>query len=184
MRRLILIAGLCFLFSVNAVAQTLKTPKPAAVVLAGALKEASEQKKHVLLMFHASWCGWCHRMDTSLNDPAVKPFFDKNFIITHLVVHESAAKKHLENPGAEEMKDQYHGKGQGIPFWLVFDPQGNLVADSKIRKDGQGPDEGENCGCPALEKEVSYFITVLKKTTSLTDTELDIIRKRFRENDY
>ena len=135
-------------------------------------------------MFHASWCVWCHRMDTSLNDPAVKPFFDKNYVITHLVVLESAGKKHLENPGAEALMEKYNGKGQGIPFWLVFDPQGNLIADSKIRTAGQGPGEGENCGCPAVEKEVSYFISVLKKSSSISETEQEIIRKRFRENDH
>ncbi len=184
MRRLLFVSGFCCLFFTNTIAQTTATPAPAAEVLAAALKTAGEQKKNVLLMFHASWCVWCHRMDTSLNDPAVKPFFDKNYVITHLVVHESAAKKHLENPGAEVLKDKYHGKGQGIPFWLLFDPNGNLIADSRIRTEGQGPEEGENCGCPALEKEVSYFISVLKKSSSLTDKELEIIHKRFRENDH
>ncbi len=184
MRRLLFVTGLCSLFFLNAVAQPVSTPAPAADVLAAALKTAGQQKKNVLLMFHASWCGWCHRMDTSLNDPKVKPFFDKSYVITHLVVHESDAKKNLENPGAEEMKEKYHGKGQGIPFWLVFDPQGNLIADSRIRAEGQGPEEGENCGCPALEKEVSYFISVLKKSSSISDEALEIIRKRFRENDH
>jgi thioredoxin-related protein len=184
MRRLLFVTGFYCLFLINAVAQTATTPAPASEVLSAALKTAGQQKKNVLLMFHASWCGWCHRMDTSLNDPAVKPFFDKNYVITHLVVHESEAKKHLENPGAEELKDKYHGKGQGIPFWLIFDPQGNLIADSRIRTEGQGPDEGENCGCPALEKEVSYFISVLKKSSSISDEALETIRKRFRQNDH
>jgi len=184
MKQLFFALTIACLFFLQGTAQPVATPAPAQEVLSAALKTAGAQKKNVLLMFHASWCGWCHRMDTSLNDPAVKPFFDKYFVITHLVVHESAAKKHLENPGAEAMKDQYHGKGKGIPFWLVFDPQGNLIADSRIRAEGQGPDEGENSGCPASGKEVSYFITILKKSTSLTDTELEIIRKRFRENDH
>ncbi|HPH33563.1 MAG TPA: thioredoxin family protein [Chitinophagaceae bacterium] len=184
MRRLLLVTGLCALFFLNAAGQTATAPLPAGEVLAAALKTAGQEKKHVLLMFHASWCVWCHRMDTSLNDPAVKPFFDKNYVITHLVVLESAGKKHLENPGAEALMEKYNGKGQGIPFWLVFDPQGNLIADSKIRTAGQGPGEGENCGCPAVEKEVSYFISVLKKSSSISETEQEIIRKRFRENDH
>ena len=71
MRRLFFVTGICILFLLNTAAQTATTPAPAAEVLAAALKTAGEQKKNVLLMFHASWCGWCHRMDTSLNDPAV-----------------------------------------------------------------------------------------------------------------
>ena len=57
------------------------------------------------------------------------------------------------------------------------------MADSKIRPEGGGLETGENSGCPASEKEVAYFINVLKETSSLTETELTIIQKRFRENE-
>ena len=92
-------------------------------------------------------------------------------------------KKKLENPGAVELRTKYYGDGQGIPFWLIFDKEGRLLADSKIRTAGQGPEEGENVGCPASEKEVSYFISVLKMTSPLNDQQLEVIRKRFRENE-
>ena len=118
-----------------------------------------------------------------MNDPACKSFFDKNFVIRHLVVDEADGKKNLENPGSNELRAKYHGDGQGIPFWLVFDKEGNLLSDSKMRKDGDGPEKGDNTGCPAAEKEVDFFIGILKKTTSLTKDQLEIIRKRFREND-
>lgn len=155
----------------------------AADVLKIAYQQAAKENKNVLLMFHASWCGWCHRMDKSLNDEACKKFFDDNYIITHLVVDETKDKKNLENPGAAELKIKYNGDGQGIPFWLVLDKEGNLLSDSKIRKEGEGPDKGENTGCPATEEEVDFFISVLKKTSSITNDQLEIIRKRFREND-
>ena len=155
----------------------------AADVLKIAYQQAAMENKNVLMMFHASWCGWCHRMDKSLNDEACKKFFDDNYIITHLVVDETKDKKNLENPGAAELKIKYNGDGQGIPFWLVLDKEGNLLSDSKIRKEGEGPDKGENTGCPATEEEVDFFISVLKKTSSITNDQLEIIRKRFREND-
>ena len=155
----------------------------AADVLKIAYQQAAKENKNVLMMFHASWCGWCHRMDKSLNDEACKKFFDDNYIITHLVVDETKDKKNLENPGAAELKIKYNGDGQGIPFWLVLDKEGNLLSDSKIRKEGEGPDKGENTGCPATEEEVDFFISVLKKTSSITNDQLEIIRKRFREND-
>ena len=183
MRRLLISIGIINLCIINAAAQSPAAPLQATEVLASAMKDAGEHKKNVLLMFHASWCIWCHRMDTSLNDPSVKVFFDKNYVITHLVVRESAAKKQLENPGAEAMMDKYNGNGMGIPYWLIFDPQGNLLADSKVREPGQGPAAGVNTGCPAKEMEVKYFIGVLKKTSSLTDAELDIIARRLRKND-
>ena len=159
------------------------TPPSADEVLKDAYQQAAKEHKKVFVMFHASWCGWCHKMDNSMNDPACKSFFDKNFVIRHLVVDEADGKKNLENPGSNELRTKYHGDGQGIPFWLVFDKEGNLLSDSKMRKDGDGPEKGDNTGCPAAEKEVDFFIGILKKTTSLTKDQLEIIRKRFREND-
>ena len=118
-----------------------------------------------------------------MNDPSCSQFFKDNFVVRHLVVDEAKDKKHLENPGAEEMKIKYHGAGQGIPYWLVFDDRGNLLADSKSRKEGEGPEKGENTGCPATEPEVNYFISMLKENTKLTADQLEIIRKRFRQNE-
>lgn len=155
----------------------------AGEILTEAYAEAANANKKVFVMFHASWCGWCHKMDKSMNDESCKQFFDDNFVIRHLVVNESPDKKHLENPGAEEMRIKYHGDGQGIPFWLIFDKEGNLLSDSKIREAGQGPKEGSNSGCPANEKEVSFFISVLKKITALNIEQEESIRTRFRKND-
>ena len=157
---------------------------PTAVdILKDAYQVAAKENKKVFIIFHASWCGWCHKMDSSMNDKTCKKFFDDNFVIRHLVVDESADKKNLETPGADLMKTEYNGDGQGIPFWLLFDKDGNLLADSKMRAEGAGPETGDNTGCPASEKEVDYFISVLQKTSKLSSTQLDIIRKRFRQND-
>ena len=52
-----------------------------------------------------------------------------------------------------------------------------------MRKEGEGPEKGENAGCPATEKEVDCFVEVLKKTSRLNADQLEIIRSRFREND-
>jgi thiol-disulfide isomerase/thioredoxin len=151
------------------------------------MKEASEkaakENKKVFVMFHASWCGWCHRMDASMNDEDVKKYFDDNFVVRHFVVDEAADKKDLETPGANEIRTKYHGDGQGIPFWLVFDSKGNMLADSKMRKEGEGPEKGQNTGCPAAEAEVAHFIEVLKKTTKLNKDQLEKISKRFRKNE-
>lgn len=173
-----------FLMLISVVfAKAQKTPASANDILKEAYQQAAKEKKNVFVLFHASWCGWCHKMDKSMNDPACKKFFNDNYVIRHLVVDESKDKKNLENPGAAEMKIKYNGDGQGIPFWLIFDKQGNLLSDSKMRKEGDGPEKGDNAGCPASEKEVDFFIDVLKKTSSINKEQSDIIRKRFREND-
>lgn len=163
--------------------KTQPSPPSADEILKEAYLVATKENKNVFIIFHASWCGWCHKMDKSMNDETCKKFFEDNFVIRHLVVDESTDKKNLENPGADELRKKYYGDGQGIPFWLVFDKDGKLLADSKIRAEGAGPETGDNTGCPASEKEVAYFISVLQKTSKLNSSQLEIIRKRFRQNE-
>jgi thiol-disulfide isomerase/thioredoxin len=160
------------------------SPLSAEYILKQAYQQAAKEKKNVLIIFHASWCGWCHKMDSSINDKTCKNFFDNNYVIRHLVVDESKDKKNLENPGADELRTKYHGDGQGIPFWLVFDKDGNLLADSQLRSKGASLEaKGENVGCPAAEKEVVHFINVLKKTSHINASEEAAIQKRFRQNE-
>ena len=178
MKNSLLLPALLFIF-ITSFAQ--KAPSSANEVMKEAFASAKKQNKRVLVMFHASWCGWCHKMDTSLNDASVKKFFDDNFVIRHLVVFESKGKENLENPGALEMLTKYEGKDQGIPFWLIFDKDENFLADSRMKRNGVG--ELQNTGCPAKKEEVDYFIDVLKKTTELKDDQLEKIRTRFRRNE-
>ncbi len=152
-------------------------------IMQEAMQQAAKEKKNVLIIFHASWCGWCHKMDSSINDKSCKRFFDDNYVIRHLVVLESPNKKNLENQGAIEMLRKYGG-GESIPYWLIFDKDGNLLADSQSRPEGARLEaKGDNVGCPASEKEVAYFIDILKKTSRITKTEQSVIEKRFRQNE-
>ena len=172
--------SLFLIVSMSALAQ-----KPSAEqVLKQASGQAAKENKNVMVIFHASWCGWCHRMDTSLNDPSVKKFFDDNYVITHLTVMESRDKKDLENPGAEAFLEKHNGKDQGIPFWLVFDSKGKLLADALIPPPANNPAaKPNNSGCPATAEEVEHFIQVLRKTSRMNETQLAAVRKRFRENE-
>jgi len=153
-------------------------------IMQEAMQRAGKEKKNVLIIFHASWCAWCHRMDSSINDENCKNFFDNNYVIRYLVVDESRDKKNLENPGANEFRAKYNGDNQGIPFWLIFDKDGNLLADSQLRAEGDGLEKrGANVGCPASEKEVAQFIGILKKTSHLKKSQEQAIEKRFRQNE-
>ncbi|WP_339916595.1 thioredoxin family protein [Yeosuana marina] len=142
------------------------------VIQSKATEQAQKENKHVFIMFHASWCGWCKKMDSKMNDPACKDLFENNYVIEHLVVKESPANKELENPGAEDLLAQYKGSNSGIPFWLFFDENGKFLDDSFDLK-------GNNLGCPVSKEEVSLFIGKLRKTSSLNEDELATISTVF-----
>jgi len=156
---------------------------PADTILSTAYQQAKKEKKNVFVIFHASWCGWCRKMDTAMQDVKCKKFFDDNYVTVHLTVLESEGKKTLENPGAKELLSQYHGDSHGIPFWVILDESGKLLSDCLYRKDEPSKDGfGHNIGCPSTEKEVAAFIDILKRTSQLSQQQLAIIAKRFNEN--
>ena len=178
-----IISGLfLFFLSANLHAQT---QAPASgKILAPAYAKAAKEKKNVIIIFHASWCGWCHKMDAAIEDPTCKPLFDANYVIAHLDIDEKTDKKHLENKGADLVRKKYHGSEEtGLPFWVIVDKTGKLLGDSYIRKEGQSLDTpGQNIGCPAEDEEVAAFIVLLKKTSRLTEEQLSVIGERFKKN--
>ncbi|HTX98591.1 MAG TPA: thioredoxin family protein, partial [Bacteroidota bacterium] len=48
-------------------------PEPAKKIIDAALQQASISHKNVLVIFHASWCVWCRRLDSVLTNPEVSP---------------------------------------------------------------------------------------------------------------
>ena len=158
------------------------SPVPAGVILNDAYATARKENKKVFVLFHASWCTWCKKMDSSMNDASCKKLFDDNYVTRHLVVYEENDKKNLETPGALELLSKYKGEKLGLPYWIIFDVNGNLIGEARMPSP-PGDEYGKSTGCPAFKEEVDYFIDILKKTSRLTDEELEIIRKRFQKNE-
>lgn len=159
-----------------------ETPLSVEATMEKALKQATKENKNVFVIFSASWCTWCKQMDAKMNDTSIKQLFNDNYVIEHFTVLERKTKKHLENPGAEELLNKYGGEKQGIPFYLIFDSEGNLLADSKMVKDEEVlKGEGSNIGCPGTNDEIDAFAYKLKETSNLTDKEVLKISEVFKQ---
>jgi thioredoxin-related protein len=144
----------------------------ASVILQQASAQAKKEQKNVFVMFHASWCGWCKKMEKNMESDACKKLFGDNFVTVHLTVQESPKNKSLENPGADVVLEKYKGTKAGLPFWVILDAKGAVLADSFNAK-------GENLGCPSNTEEVAEFKAKLAKSSKLNDKQLAVIGETF-----
>lgn len=128
---------LFLMLSVTINAQDKVVTLSAEEIVAPAYKQAAKENKNVIILFHASWCSWCKKMDASMNDRLISKYFTDNYVIVHLNVLESANKKYLENAGAKELLQKYHGEKAGLPFFVILDKDKNLLADSNIKPEGK-----------------------------------------------
>ncbi|MCK0132346.1 thioredoxin family protein [Flavobacteriaceae bacterium F08102] len=173
MKKIITICALIF-FVNTGFCQSEAAPKSADAILKAASAKAAKENKNVFIIFHASWCGWCKKMDAKMADPAIKSYFDDNYVIDHLVVLEAPDKKNLENPGASELMAKYKANRSGIPFFLIFNPAGELLEDSFNS-------DMKNIGCPAQPEEIEEFARILKTTSKLKKNEIAEIAAKFAE---
>jgi len=57
-------------------------PKDANVLIKDALADAKKSGRVVFVRFTATWCGWCRLMEKTLDEPAVRERFDKQFVVS------------------------------------------------------------------------------------------------------
>jgi thioredoxin-related protein len=169
-KTLILLSLLFFLDSVPAFSQAGK-PESAQNIIKAAMVEARSSKKNVFLIFHATWCGWCKRLETALDSTEIKPIIDKYFVVTRLDVKERGEKIQThENPGAQKMLAYYGGKSSGLPFLVFFNKKGTMIANSNVMPKKQ------NIGYPGAKEEINAFVKLLKRSAPrLTQKERKII---------
>jgi thiol:disulfide interchange protein len=140
--------------------QAAAIPVPATTLLQAAQSSAKKQHKAVLVMFHASWCGWCKRLEAVMSRPEFKKMFEDNYTLVNLDVLEQKDKKvTLENPGGVEYMKELGGETSGLPYYAFLDAKGKKLADSNVM-----PTQNPNIGYPAAPEEIAAFMALIQKT--------------------
>jgi thiol:disulfide interchange protein len=160
----------------NSVADMAPNPASAAVVRQTAEEQAAREGKAVFLEFHASWCIWCKRLNAMLNDPVVKPVWDRYFVSVEIDSMERAGKLQLENAGWEELMKDYNATKAGLPYFVFLDPKGAVLGDCR---------DPDNMGYPAGKHDSAAFLAAIARSApAITPAELAVIQGYLDKNNF
>jgi thioredoxin-related protein len=111
------------------------------ILVVDALKRASADHKHVLLIFGANWCIWCHRLhDTLASDATLAQLVHQDYEVVMIDVN----KRHGTARNAD-VDGQYGNPTKlGLPVLVVLDEKGKQLTtqdsgELENGKDGHDP---------------------------------------------
>lgn len=93
----------------------------ANVLIADALKAAQAEPRHVLLMFGANWCVWCHRLHATFHSsPEVAAALARDYVVVMVDVNTRNGVKR----NAEVVECYGNPTQHGLPVLVVLDAAG------------------------------------------------------------
>ena len=166
------------LLNISGTGQTNTPDSPtASQLLKDAEATASSQHRNILLVFSASWCAPCHRLQSFLNDPVISPIFDRYFV--KLIVdygEHTDDKRCKDTQGADELIDALHERETGVPLIVMLNSSGKPIVDSILPVYGRRNNHA-NFGYPTSPTEIDWFLEMLRRAApSLTPNESETIK--------
>lgn len=142
----------------------------AKAAVAEACSQAQAGNRPLMLVFHASWCGYCTLLDRMLTDRKCAPIVEAHFQVFHLrALEEKEEKIALQLEGAEDVYASYAPAGAGLPYIVMLDGKAGKIADSILPGGG-------NIGFPVTPEELAGFETMLKTAApAITSNELQTL---------
>src|SRR5271163_661580 len=105
-----------------------ETADPAADI-AGALKQARQEHKRVILDFGGDWCGDCQVLDIYFHQAPNLEILDKNFLVVHVDI--GHLDKNLDIPEKYNLP-----LSKGVPALAVLDANGKLLYSQQAAEFG------------------------------------------------
>ncbi len=170
--------SIVLLFAVNVSNAQTEAPKHADEIMKAAYKEAKAADKNIFLIFHATWCGWCKRLEKAMQSNELKKIFEDNFVIVHLDVDERGEKiKEFENPGGKELMAKLGGEKSGLPFYAFLTSAGAKLSDSNVMENNQ------NIGYPGSKEEIEAFTKLLSGASiKLDENQIEAVTDYLVQN--
>ena len=171
---------LVFLFLMVGFSSHSQNGIPAKKLLEDALLKAKAEKKNVFVIVTATWCGPCKELKRGITDVYISPFFEKHYVFLELYESELGENKKNENEGTHDILIAFKGDTTAVPYWFILNSNSVKLADSYIyKKNPKDPLEKPQSGFSSNPDDLMAFIKVLKRTSKLTDQELQLISERF-----
>ena len=105
-----------------------KTPEVSWVSYDKGLETAKKQKKHILVDFYTSWCGWCKKMDKdTYTNSQVKKLLADNYVVVKLNA-ESNKSLNVNGKSTTERQVAQEYKVTGYPTTCFLKPDGERIA--------------------------------------------------------
>ncbi|MFM1850897.1 MAG: hypothetical protein RIS54_581 [Verrucomicrobiota bacterium] len=109
----------------------------ANILIADALATAKTEQRHVLLMFGANWCIWCHRLHGRMqSSPEIATALARDYVLVMVDVNTRKGVKR----NADVVERYGNPTQHGLPVFVVLDTDGQplVTQETGSLEDGEG----------------------------------------------